>query len=466
MKQLLAFILLLSAALQGGAVGTTSGNLETALASENPEQIVSLDLSGTMDARDFKFIAERMPNLETLDLSAVEITEYSGKEPLFGNFAYYEGGTLPKMCFAGNALKRIVLPVGLVKIGEGAFAGCPNLQSADIPGTVTEIGAYAFSGNPELAAVGGGEGLAAIGDYAFSHCRKLVSVPESDRLSEIGAYAFLDCGALETFAFPATLSALGEGAFKGTCMKSADMSGCGILKVIGAWAFADNAVLASVEFPGSVQSVGEGAFFYDSSLQKAVFPAGAAKINDFTFMGGKLITEASVPDGVTEIGAYAFSGWEEMPVISIPASVERIGERAFRNWMKLNTLTVDATAPPALGENVWEGVVKQNVELVIPEASEAAYRAAEQWKDFFNASSAGSVEDNGISVVSENGRVTLHSSETITSASLYDISGVLLSQKQGGTTVTFDLNPYGGQVYIIKCPLENGQVKYLKIGKK
>ena len=38
-----------------------------------------------MDARDFKYISDSMPQLSVLDISGVTIEEYSDREPLFAN---------------------------------------------------------------------------------------------------------------------------------------------------------------------------------------------------------------------------------------------------------------------------------------------------------------------------------------------------------------------------------------------
>ena len=66
-------------------------------------------------------------------------------------------------------LKSIVIPEGITKIGQRAFAG-NNFSEINIPSTVTEIGAYAFSTKNFLSdpcTVNLPEGLTTIGDNAF-----------------------------------------------------------------------------------------------------------------------------------------------------------------------------------------------------------------------------------------------------------------------------------------------------------
>lgn len=66
-------------------------------------------------------------------------------------------------------LKSIVIPEGITKIGQRAFAG-NNFSEINIPSTVTEIGAYAFSTKEYLTdpcTLTLPEGLTTIGSYAF-----------------------------------------------------------------------------------------------------------------------------------------------------------------------------------------------------------------------------------------------------------------------------------------------------------
>lgn len=55
--------------------------------------------------------------------------------------------------FEGCQFTEIILPEGLVGIGQGAFSGCKNLATAVIPSSVEEIGDYAFWGSTNLLSV-------------------------------------------------------------------------------------------------------------------------------------------------------------------------------------------------------------------------------------------------------------------------------------------------------------------------
>ena len=454
-------------ALRMFALETASGQLEFRLNSQGESAETSLTLTGTMDARDFKYISENLTDLETLDISGVTITEYSDKKPLFGNFVLYPANEFPKYSMMGMRLKKVELPTGMTAIGEGAFAGCASLESVNLPVTVTEIGDYAFSGAPRLTAVAGGDAVSRIGTSAFSHCRQLSTLPAFPCVTAIEAYAFVDCPALSAFTFPTQLTIIGEGAFKETSLALADLSKCNRLQAIGAWAFADNDKLLAAVFPQSMTSVGEGAFFYNTALQKLNFPVGVAKVEDFTFMGTQTAIEAALPEGVTEIGSYSFFGNSGIADFLIPSTVGCIGERAFGDWTALTVLRCEAAVPPTTGENVWYEIEKANVQLIVPETSETLYRTADQWKDFFNSSALNSLTDSEIKAYCSNDLLSIESGKTISEVSLYDLSGIMLARrKPNAETATFDLSGLSGKVYIVVCRLENGKTEYLKIARR
>ena len=82
----LFFMLLLAAitTLSGLAVtvNNTSGQLASKVGSNL--NITALTVTGTMDARDFVFITNSLPELTTLNLSGVTIEPYSSGQTLYG----------------------------------------------------------------------------------------------------------------------------------------------------------------------------------------------------------------------------------------------------------------------------------------------------------------------------------------------------------------------------------------------
>ena len=84
-----------------------------------------------------------------------------------------ENGVLKK--YSGKS-DEVVIPAGVISIGDSAFYGCSGLTSVTIPAGVTEIGAAAFYGCSGLTSVTIPAGVTEIEESAFSDCSRLTSI--------------------------------------------------------------------------------------------------------------------------------------------------------------------------------------------------------------------------------------------------------------------------------------------------
>lgn len=62
----------------------------------------TLTVTGSMDARDFKFMRDSLPELTSVDLTNVTITAYSSNEACLGNAFSYKADELPLLSFFGD----------------------------------------------------------------------------------------------------------------------------------------------------------------------------------------------------------------------------------------------------------------------------------------------------------------------------------------------------------------------------
>jgi hypothetical protein len=83
--------------------------------------------------------------------------------------------------FDCTSLKTITFPDGVQKLGEGICQRCTSLETAKLPENLKEIGKYAFTSCMELKEINLPDGLITIGDYAFAGTVnvKEVTVPRS-----------------------------------------------------------------------------------------------------------------------------------------------------------------------------------------------------------------------------------------------------------------------------------------------
>lgn len=148
----------------------------------------------------------------------------------------------------------------VTNIGYGAFSGCKELTTINIPQGVTSIGDMAFNNCIGLTIVNMPQGVKSIGEAAFSDCTSLNSISLPQEMVNIGDRAFSDCINLTAINIPEGITSIGFGAFSFTG-------------------------LTSVNIPQGVTSIGYGAFSFCTSLMTISIPQGVTTIGDFAFWG-------------------------------------------------------------------------------------------------------------------------------------------------------------------------------------
>ena len=88
-------------------------------------------------------------------------------------------------------LERIVLPQSLKKIGKGAFMHCEKLKEIAIPRAVSEVADDTFSCCYALRSIDLSH-IRIIGRSAFAKCKSLRGIDVADDLKKIDATSFLD----------------------------------------------------------------------------------------------------------------------------------------------------------------------------------------------------------------------------------------------------------------------------------
>lgn len=392
-------------------VEVTAGNLKTNLGSQL-STITSLNLKGTIDARDFRIMRDEMPALTEIDLSDVTIASYTGTAGTIGDESYsYPPNTIPNYAFlypasnrAKSRLQSIVLPSSITSINDYAFQGCKNLSIQNIPGSVTSIG-----------------------NGAFAECNlsKSLTIPSS--VTFIGNAAFKNFkGEIKVDAYNPNYSSLDGVLFNKTQTK---LIQCPISKIgeyiipssvtsIGGAAFFDCGNLTAVSIPTSVITIENYAFNYCSGLTSITIPSSVTSIGERVFDGfkGLISVDANnpkysalegvlfnkdqteliqcpvskagtytIPSTVTTVKADAFHECVNISSLIIPGSVKNIGAMAL-NLVRLSSVYAYSLPPIDLTSS-YKAFVQVNTSrciLYIPNGTRALYESANQWQLFLN----------------------------------------------------------------------------------
>ncbi len=124
-----------------------------------------------------------------------------------------------------------------------------------------------------------------------------------------------------------------------------------------------------------------------------------------------------------KIGDYAFSGCASLDNFSFGTSLKSIGKGAFSGCTALTKLVSKAEVPPTCGSQALDDINKWSCTLYVPSAQMAAYKAADQWKDFFFYETL----ETGVEEVNADDAIELYR---------YNVNGTRLAVPQKGINIT------------------------------
>lgn len=136
--------------------------------------------------------------------------------------------------------------------------------------------------------------------------------------------------------------------------------------------YGNYAGLTNVEIPSTVT--------YDGITYTVI------AIGNYAFCFCEDLQSITIPNSVTKIGLAAFGHCYGLSAITLPENLSVIGDNAFLDCTGLQSITCEAVVPPTLGSNVFANVDK-TISLNILAESVDAYKAADQWKDFWQGAS-------------------------------------------------------------------------------
>ena len=113
-------------------------------------------------------------------------------------------------------LTRVVIPEGVTSIGDGAFIRCSGITSVELPESLTSIEQWAFNQCRSLKSLVIPGGVKKIEEMTFCNCDALEKVELCDGVRSIASMAFSGCRALKYAEIPQSVRVICQEAF-GDC---------------------------------------------------------------------------------------------------------------------------------------------------------------------------------------------------------------------------------------------------------
>ncbi|MBO5287647.1 MAG: leucine-rich repeat protein [Clostridia bacterium] len=259
-----------------------------------------------------------------------------------------------------RSIYSLVIPDGIVVIGQNAFGNCSNINSVIIGNTVTKIHTTAFL-NTNISSITAPlkafeakaipldnvshieitKANGVIPEGIFNY-KTFSTITLSSDVTGIAPGAFAYCSNIATVTIPGSVETIGAGAFQG-CYSLTSLTIEEGVKRIEALAFYGCNNLSTLTIPSSAELVDPTAF-NETKLYTVTLPAEfvgsiskdylsevtitSGEIPEGAFAGGGLST-VILNDGVTKIGAQAFAYNYNISSITIPATVTEIADDAF-----------------------------------------------------------------------------------------------------------------------------------------
>lgn len=425
MRKIKIFLLSLASSLGAMAADleVAPGQLESLLGDATIDQ-KELKLKGAIDARDLAALEKLSPEVETLDLSDVEINALTmPSRKVFGRTLFYDG-EIPAYTFFKSGVKHLILPSDVKIIGEGAFAGS-DIEELEIPEGVTALADYAFYGCPNLTSVSLPKSLKSLGKGVFGNCIGLKSLDLSGlEIVEIPERAFAGALTLESVALPSGIKKVGREAFSHTSIKALDLS---TVAAFDAYALSGMPYLEELTLNPEAE-INDGLLMDDTSV---VSLTGVPEFIPDYFAANCGSLDTSIASGASSLGRYSFANTMAPEELVLSGTVGEIKQGAFAGLSSIARIDVTALEGnvPVADELSFEGIDPSVIELWVSHDTRDLWENSPGWslfnikaEDTTGVDNIESVSDR-ISISMAGGMVVVESESPVTDIRIYTTDG-------------------------------------------
>lgn len=318
--------------------------------SESKNNNSSLNFEEPLNSSDEEtYIEESMEDTSTYSVTANQESDFTWNGTIVTGYK-------------GNS-KNVVIPAKATQISSSAFSYNKNIESVSFAGkNLTSIEPSAFYSCTALKSVVFPDSLKKIGNLSFKECNSITSIVLPASVNAIGQMAFSNCNSLSYFEIKGNIQSAGSDIFAG-CMNLNTVKLSNKQTVIPEYLFRNASYITSVSIPDSVTEIEESAFNGCSSLTSVRLSSNLITVGKSAFSGCNSLTSIIIPNSVNyiysyafrdctslksivlssnliEIGYGAFEKCQALKEIVIPQSVKKIGYYALENCLSLNKVTI------------------------------------------------------------------------------------------------------------------------------
>lgn len=289
----------------------------------------------------------------------------------------YEVEGIDGAAFYNSAIKSIVLPSSIVRIGISAFEGSSQLETVELSDSLKTIGSYAFSGCNSLKSISLPNGTEEIGGATFKGCEKLSSVYLGNSVTDISGETFYGCVNLARITIPNSVKKLDMKAFL-ECRSLFNMTiedGSETLRVYSTEGTSYNKLYIKDLYLGR-NIKGSFAFFGMYDLQHLTISSSVSEISEEAFSHIGHFDKITIPNSVIKIGDSAFES-SSIKNLVIGKNVKEIGYSAFQG-SGLSEVTSLNPTPPVINSNSFSSN-SVFLTLRVPKGSLDVYKKQKYW---------------------------------------------------------------------------------------
>lgn len=256
-----------------------------------------------------------------------------------------------------SALRSIVVPDGVTKLGFQAFYACQNMTNISLPTTLQNIGDISGLAFEYCSALENGhfvikdlkwwcsldiKGIYSNPVYYAKHIydaegNEITNLVIPDDVTSVGGYTFARCEGLQSVTFHDNVTYIGSNAFA-YCTGLTTVSLPKNMKKLEEYAFSRCSHLQTVTIPEGMEELGFCAFNY-SGLTSLTLPSTITKMSQ-SFHNCEQLETLTLTDGLSNIGG-SFYSCNALKEVRIPGSLKTMTYQDFNRCANLETVIID-----------------------------------------------------------------------------------------------------------------------------